>query len=194
MDNSKIGKLINQLRKEKAMTQKQLADLLMISDRTVSKWERGLGCPEVSLLRELSVILGVNLDKLLQGNLEPNAVDGGNMKKLKFYVCPSCGNIITATGEAEISCCGLRMNALTAKQADNGHQLTVLPVENDYYITFDHEMQKDHYLSFVAYVSYDRILLVKLYPEQSGEVRFPKMNGGMLYYGCSQHGLFRCKL
>ena len=50
MDLSKVGKLISTLRKEKDMTQKQVADLMNISDKAISKWERGLGCPDVSLL------------------------------------------------------------------------------------------------------------------------------------------------
>ena len=50
MDNEKVGALIRSLRRENRMTQLQLAEKLHISDRTVSKWERGLGCPEISLL------------------------------------------------------------------------------------------------------------------------------------------------
>ena len=56
MDNAKIGALIRRLRKEKKMTQLQLALKLHISDKTVSKWERGLGCPDVSLIGQLSGI------------------------------------------------------------------------------------------------------------------------------------------
>ena len=65
MDNVKIGKLIYQLRKENRMTQLQLANQMNISDKAVSKWERGLGCPELSLLPELSKIFNVDLEKLL---------------------------------------------------------------------------------------------------------------------------------
>lgn len=190
MDCSKVGKLISGLRKEKGFTQKQLADRMQISDRTVSKWERGLGCPDVSLLRTLSDVLGVNIEKLLEGDLEPNRADGGNMKRVKFYLCPACGNILAATGEAEISCCGRKLSALIAKPSDEGHRLTVETVEDDYYITFTHEMRKDHFLNFVAYVGYDRLLLVRLYPEQGGEVRFPQLLGGKIYFGCNQHGLW----
>lgn len=190
MDCRKVGKLIYDLRRERGMTQKQLADALNISDKTISKWERGLGCPDVTLLRELSVILCVNIEKLLSGDLEPNDADGGNMKKIKFYVCPSCGNILTGTGKAEVSCCGRKLVPLIPKPADGIHELSVNEVEDDYYITFSHEMTKEHNLNFVAYVACDRILLVKLYPEQSGEVRFPKLYGGRLYFGCNQHGLW----
>lgn len=160
-----------------------------ISDKTISKWERGLGCPDVSLLGELSRLLDVNIERILSGELDPKDADGGNMKQIKFYVCPNCGTIMTSTGEAEISCCGRRLLPLTVKTVDEEHEVLIKEVEDDYYITFDHEMTKDHYISFVAYVSYDRVLLVKLYPEQSGELRIPRMRGGRLYVCCSRHGL-----
>jgi len=190
MDCSKVGNLILTLRKEKRWTQKQLADKMNISDKTISKWEKGLGCPDVSLLKELSEILEVNIEKILQGDLEPNEADGGNMKRLKFYVCPNCGNVITSTGEAEISCCGRKLNVLSAKPSDEKHHLKVETIEDDYYITFSHEMTKEHYLNFIAYVSYDKVLLVRLYPEQGSEVRFPVLRQGKLYFGCNKHGLW----
>ena len=161
-----------------------------ISDRTISKWERGLGCPDVSLLHELSDALDVNVEKILTGNLELNSTDGGNMKKIKFYVCPTCGNILTATGEAEVSCCGRKLAPLVPKPSDEEHHLHVETIEDEYYITFTHEMEKSHYLNFIAYVSYDRFLLVRLYPEQGSEVRFPKLYGGKFYFGCNRHGLW----
>jgi transcriptional regulator with XRE-family HTH domain len=190
MDCSKVGKLILSLRKEKNMTQKEVADAMNISDKTISKWERGLGCPDVSLLGELSKILGVNIEKILLGDLEPNDADGGNMKRIKFYVCRNCGNVISSTGEADISCCGRKLEPLVAKPEDDSHKIKIEEIEEDYYITISHEMSKSHYISFIAYVMCDRVLLVKLYPEQGAEVRFPKMFGGKVYFYCSQHGLW----
>ena len=66
-------------------------------------------------------------------------------------------------------------------------------IEDEYYITFSHPMTKEHYISFVAYVRFDRVLTVKLYPEQDGELRFPVMRGGKMYYYCNNHGLFEVK-
>lgn len=190
MDCSKVGNLIYRLRREQELTQRALAQRLNISDKTVSKWERGLGCPDVSLLRGLSQALGVNMEKLLSGDLESNRADGGDMKKLKFYVCPSCGSLVTATGEAEISCCGRKLPALNPQPADEDHRLHTELVEDDCYITFSHPMEKDHYINFVACVTYDRVLLVHLYPEQGGEVRLPQLRRGKLYFCCNRHGLF----
>lgn len=190
MDCKKVGGLIRALRLEKHLTQKQLAEAMNISDKTISKWERGLGCPDVSLLNELSSALNVNIEKILQGELSPNDSEVGNMKRMKFYMCPTCGNLLTATGEAELSCCGRKLSALTPKPSDEAHRLRVETVEDDYFITFDHEMRKSHYLNFIAYVNDHQMMFIKLYPEQGGEVRFPQLHGGKLYYGCSQHGLW----
>ncbi|MEM1486173.1 helix-turn-helix domain-containing protein [Oscillospiraceae bacterium PP1C4] len=191
MDCSKVGELLLKLRKEKNMTQKEIADAMNISHKTVSKWERGLGCPDVSLLNELSGILGVNIEKILLGDLDPNEVDGGNMERIKFYACPECRNVMTGTGNAEISCCGRKLTALVPMKESEEHKLIIEEVENDYYITIPHEMSKNHFIFFIAYVSNDRVLLIKLYPEQSPEIRFPKMYGGKLYAFCSKHGLWR---
>lgn len=198
MDCKKVGILLKALRKEKEMTQKQVADQMHISDKTISKWERGLGCPDVSLLGELSELFEVNIEKILLGDLELNDMETGNLKKTKFYVCPNCGNVISTTGDAELSCCGRKLAPLVAKPADGEHTAIVENDDGEYYITFDHEMSKAHFLSFVAYVSTDRSLFVRLYPEQPAAVRLPAMSGGKLgkkygsklYYYCSKDGLW----
>jgi len=180
------------------MTQKQVAEHLNISDKTISKWERGLGCPDISLLNELSSLFEINIEKILDGNLEANDNEAGNLKHIKFYVCPFCGNVINNTGNAEISCCGRKLSPLVAKQADDMHSATIEDQGDEYYITFHHKMSKDHYLSFVAYVANDRLLFVKLYPEQEASLFFPKMNAGKLlqkhsrrlYYYCTRDGLY----
>ena len=71
----------------------------------------------MSLLPELSGILGVNLEDLLAGELDTNDLVGGNMKKLKFYICPQCGNLLTATAEAAVSCCGKKLTAMQPVKA-----------------------------------------------------------------------------
>lgn len=190
MDCKKIGSLIYELRKDKKMTQKQIADLMNISDKTISKWERGLGCPDISLLPELSQILGVSIDQILSGQINLNDLVGGNMNKLKFYVCPQCGNLMTATGNATISCCGKMLEPLVAKKAEEGHKLDIEPVEDELYVTTNHDMKKEHYISFVAYVKGDRALIMKQYPEWNMQFRFRKSGHGKIYFYCTSHGLF----
>ena len=67
MNCDKIGKFIATSRKKKGLTQIELADKLNITDRAVSKWERGKGCPDISLLEDLSKILDVSIIELLKG-------------------------------------------------------------------------------------------------------------------------------
>ena len=84
MNQAKTGALIRELRTKSGLTQIQLAEKLAVSDKAISKWERGLGCPDVSLLGDLSKILGVELEKLLLGELCENDVIGGNRKRCFF--------------------------------------------------------------------------------------------------------------
>ena len=190
MDCGKVGELILRLRKERGMTQKQLAGRLGISDKTVSKWERGGGCPDVSLLADLSGVLGVDLTALLRGDLSPAEKPGGNMKKATYYVCPVCGGITMTTGEAELSCCGRKLEALTPRKAAEHEKLRVEKVEDEWFITADHPMTKEHYIAFLALAAGDRVQLVRQYPEWDLQVRFPARGRGTLLWFCTEHGLF----
>ena len=67
MDQVKIGKFIAEERKSQTLTQRQLADTLSISDKTVSKWETGKGLPEVSLMLPLCSALHITVNELLTG-------------------------------------------------------------------------------------------------------------------------------
>lgn len=189
MDATKIGELICTLRKEKGLTQLQLAERLNVSDKAVSKWERGLGCPDVSLLARLSQVFAVDLEKLLAGELDPNSQAAGNLKNLHFYVCPTCGNLVTALVDTPVSCCGKKLTALTAQKAGPEEKLSVEIIENDYFISSDHEMTKDHYISFVAFLTGDTVLLRKQYPEWNLQTRLPVFAHGRLLWYCTRHGL-----
>ena len=190
MDQAKTGSIIHSLRRDLGLTQKELADMVGISDKAVSKWERGMGMPDLSLLPKLSEILKVDMESLISGNLEENQSQGGNMKKLKFYVCSECGNVITSTEDMSVSCCGKKLAELEIKKADDDHKLNVEVIENEYYITSEHEMKKEHYIDFVALVSGDTLILKKQYPEWDLQSRIPKIAHGKLIWHCNKHGLF----
>lgn len=190
MDHTKIGELIFRLRREQGMTQRQLAQRLHVSDKAVSKWETGMGCPDISLLPELSNIFQVDLQQLLSGELDAREALGGNMKKTAFYICPACGNVITAMADATVSCCGLRLDAAVPQKAEGEDQLTVETVENDLYITSGHPMEKDHYITFVALLTGDSLMLRRQYPEWDLQARIPAFGHGRLLWHCSRHGLF----
>ena len=190
MDNTKTGDLIRRLRKEKNMTQKQLAEKLHVSNKAVSKWERGFGSPDVSLLTEISRLLDVDVQTLLTGELKQNAFSNGNIKKTKFYVCPICGNLILSAADAAITCCGRTLKPQVLNKATDIEKLSVQKIETDFFVSSDHEMTRAHYIAFVALLTGDTILLKKQYPEWNLQVRIPFFAHGKLIWYCTQHGLF----
>lgn len=185
---------IRALRERKALTQKQLAEKLCISDKTISKWETGKGLPDISLLEDLARALGVSLTELMTGDLQTNENRSANLRRMGFYVCPVCGNVITAVGKGSFSCCGIPLPVQEAQPEDNAHTITVEPVEDEICVTIAHPMTKSHYISFIAWVSNDRAELVKLYPEQDITVRFKKRGHGTVYAYCNRDGLFSRRL
>ena len=189
MDCAKIGRLIARLRKEKGLTQQDIADALGITNKTVSKWECGLGCPDVGLWPELSVILGAEVTQLMEGGITPNKPDSGNIERVHFYVCPTCHNVLVSTGSASIHCCGRKLEPLKVIEEQESPKIEVETVDVDYYITIGHEMTREHHLLFAAYIKSDRVFLTRLYPEQEAAVRVPNLGGGKLYLYCTRHGL-----
>ena len=191
MDQVKIGQLIRTLRTQRGLTQKALAEDIGVGDKAVSKWERGLGCPDVSLLPEISRVLGIGLEALLSGQLDANDQERGNMKKLRLYVCPDCGSLITATAEAGVSCCGRTLLPLKPQKVESEDKLSVEKIDDSWFVASSHPMTKDHYISFVALLTGDTLLLRRLYPEWDLQTRIPCLGHGILLWYCTRHGLFQ---
>lgn len=191
MDQEKIGQLLRELRLQNNMTQKNLADQMGLSPKTISKWECGQGCPDLAVLPELAGILGVSMEDLLSGRLPERSQNGGNMKNLNFYVCPHCGNMITASGSPALSCCGRVLEPLQHQKPDMEHTVTVEEVDGEWFVTAPHPMEKGHSLMFAALVTSEQLTLVRQWPEWDFQVRLPKRGHGILYWYCSEHGLFR---
>ena len=189
MDQEKVGGIIKTLRKDKGMTQLELALCLNVTDRAVSKWERGLGCPDVSLLTKLSEIFSVDIGSIIDGDMEENEKRSGNMKKTKFYVCPICGNIITASENTNVSCCGRKLEGLEEKK-NLDEEMKIERVDGtELYISSSHPMTKDDYISFFSYVTSDSLLLKKLYPEWGVDIRFPWLGHGKIMWYSEKEGL-----
>ena len=193
MDNYVTGAVIRRLRERKKITQEELAERICVSGKAVSKWETGQGFPDISLIEPLSKALDISVIELLSGEEIRNRNKSSNMLKSKFYVCPICGNVVVTVGEAVISCCGLTLPPADSEPADNGHFIRSEIVEDEYYVTVDHPMNKEHYISFLAAVSDQDIRLLKLYPEGNAEARFKINRVKYLYAYCNRHGLFRIK-
>ena len=194
MNNYVTAGAIKALREKKGLTQSQLAKIINVSDKAVSKWETAKGLPDITLIEPLASALGVSVPELMSGEQVTNNNVSANLLRSCFYVCPVCGNVIHANGNAVISCCGITLPALEASEADSEHEITVEMVEDESFITVKHSMTKQHYISFAAFVSSDRMQLVKFYPEGNAEIRMNLRGGGTLYIYCNRHGLMKQKV
>ena len=190
MDQYVTGNTIKTLREKNNMTQLQLAGKLGVSDKTISKWETGKGYPDITLLEPIAEVFQVSVTELISGNTVQNANVSSNMLRSRFYVCPVCGNVIHGMGDAVISCHGITLSALEAEPADEHHQVSVENVEDEYYVTVDHPMTKDHYISFIAAVASDSIQMVKMYPEWNAEARFKRSCVKKIFFYCNRDGLY----
>ncbi|MGN0312907.1 MAG: helix-turn-helix domain-containing protein, partial [Lachnospiraceae bacterium] len=214
MNQYVTGAIIRKLREAKAMTQQELAAKLSVSDKTISKWETGKGYPDITLIEPIAAALGISTIELLSGEDITNHNRASNMLRTKLYVCPICGNILTGTGEAVISCCGLTLPPLEAEptegvqpgkpgheeclsreprtpgilEAAHDHRIMIRRVEDEYYVTMDHEMTKSHFISFFAAVSQQGIQVEKMYPEGNAQARFKINRTCKLYAYCNRHG------
>ena len=194
MNTYVTGTAIRQLREARGMTQAELAQQIGVSSKTVSKWETAKGLPDITLLQPLAQALGISVIELMNGQPIANRNVSANLLRGKFYVCPLCGNILQATGRALVSCCGVVLPPLEAEEADEDHAITIENVEDEHFLTVTHPMTKEHFISFAAFVTCDRVQLVKFYPEGDAQTRMQLRGRGYLYWYCNRHGLFRRKI
>lgn len=191
MNQYVTGAMIKRLRERKGLTQQKLSDLLGVSDKTVSKWENSHGYPDISLIEPLADVLGVSIIELFSGEDVMNKNKFFNMTKIKFHVCPVCGNIIQSTGDMVVSCCGIVLFPLEMEPEDENRQISFERVEDEYYVTIHHEMSKTHYISFIAAIRDDGYEIKKLYAEGNAEARFKINRTKYFLYYCNRHGLFK---
>lgn len=194
MNTYVTGAVIKRLREMKNLTQTQLAEKIGVSSKAVSKWETGKGLPDISLIEPLSSALGVSVMELMSGDTVINKNISSNVLRSKFYVCPVCGNAIHTMGDTVISCCGIMLPPLEAEDIDDAHKITIEKVEDEHFITVHHDMTKSHFISFVAYLTSDKVQFVKFYPEGNAETRFQLRGIGYLYVYCNKHGLMKIKI
>ena len=94
-------------------------------------------------------------------------------------------------GQGVYSCCGIPLLEQEAEKCGEAHEIQVETIDNEYYVSMKHPMDKGHYISFIAYVTSGSYEIVKLYPEQDISVRFRKKGHGFLYAYCKRHGMFQ---
>ena len=194
MDSYITGATIKSLREKKGITQAQLADLIGISSKAVSKWETAKGLPDITLIEPLAKALSVSVMELISGDMVINKNISSNILRSKFYVCPICNNIMRTVGDAVISCCGINLPPLEAEETDDHHQINIEKVEDEHFVTVNHDMTKEHFISFIAFLTCDRVQFVKFYPEGNAETRLNFRGGGYLYIYCNKHGLMKKKI
>lgn len=194
MDTYITGSTIKALREKKGITQAQLADILGVSSKAVSKWETAKGLPDITLIEPLAKALSVSVMELMSGDMVINKNISSNILRSKFYVCPICNNIVSAVGDAVISCCGITLPTLEAEETDDMHEIKIEKVEDEYFVTVNHDMTKEHFISFIVHLTSDRVQFVKFYPEGNAETRLNLRGRGYLYIYCNKHGLMKKKI
>ena len=159
-------------------------------------------------MEPLAAVLNVSLPELFSGEQVINSNRSANLLRSNIYVCPVCGNVIHSTGSAMISCCGVTLPPQEAEEvgnpneahrskredADETHLIKCEKIEHEYFISINHPMTKEHYISFMAYCTGERFELVKLYPEGRADARFFSRGHGILYWYCNRHGLFKKRI
>lgn len=193
MDTYITADTIRALRGRAKMTQSQLAQEIGVTDKAVSKWETGHGLPDITLLEPLAKTLKVSVAELLTGDCAVNSNKHANVFDTRFYVCPICGNIITALGEGSFHCCGVALPSLEAEEPDAEHAMTVEFVDGERYVEVDHPMTKEHFISFIACVTSDGCDVRKLYPEGAASARFASRGKAVIVAYCNHDGLFRIR-
>jgi len=190
MNQYVTGSVIRELREKNHLTQAELAEKIAVSDKAVSKWETGKGYPDITLLEPLANVFGISITELISGNAVSNVNVSANMLRSNIYVCPVCGNVIHSMGEAVISCHGVQLTPQQVEETNEEHKIFVERVEDEYFVFVEHEMTKQHYISFIAALSSDGIQMIKLYPEGNPEARFKIRGVKKILAYCNRDGLF----
>ena len=192
MNAENTGLIIKEIRSAKNLTQKELASIINVEPKTISKWETGKGFPDISYIPLLSEVLKINPSELLEGKLEEKEKDSGNMKRTRFYLCPKCHNILTSSSSDTIFCCSKKLNALTEK--DDKPECNIGIIDNEYFISADHPMSKENHLILIALIKDETVIIKRLYPEGSSDVYFPRLYRGNIILMDNRQNLYSYKI
>ena len=119
--------------------------------------------------------------------------------ELKIKKCDSCGALVKVIEDCNcdncgIQCCGKEMRLLKPNSVDAAvekHVPQYEKVEDEIFVTVNHVMEKEHFIEWICLVADNKEYMVKLYPEQNAEVRFPYIPGSRIYAYCNKHGLWK---
>lgn len=161
-----------------------------MSDKAVSKWETGHGLPDITLIEPLARTLRISVAELLSGDIADNRNVSADMRRSCVYICPLCGNVVTSIGATAVSCHGIQLPPLEAEKPDPARTPLVEKNDGSLFVSMEHEMSKQHHISFMTLLTSDTVQIRKLYPEQSAEARFALNGPSTLLIYCNHHGLF----
>ena len=185
------GAMIRKLREDKNLTQEELAKMLHVSGKAVSKWETGQGLPDISMLEPIAKALEISVIELFSGENVVNRNRSSNLLRSVCYVCPVCGNGILALGHAVVSCCGITLPPVSLEDEDEEHAISVSYDDGELLAALSHPMEKDHYITCLLAVSDNGCQFIKLYPEGEAMARFRPERVKWIYAYCNRHGMFR---
>lgn len=119
--------------------------------------------------------------------------------ELKIKKCDSCGALVKVIEDCNcdncgIQCCEKEMRLLKPNSVDAAvekHVPQYEKVEDEIFVTVNHVMEKEHFIEWICLVADNKEYMVKLYPEQNAEVRFPYIPGSCIYAYCNKHGLWK---
>lgn len=117
------------------------------------------------------------------------------MNYLKFYRCPTCGNLISSIKNIELSCCGNKLNPVSADTSDEEKYRPIFKeFDGQYSVSFNHPMTKEDYISNVIVVRYNQIMVINLYAEQEAIFTLPQITGLRLLVITNNGKLISCAL
>ena len=111
------------------------------------------------------------------------------MKNTVFYVCPVCSNLVLSASPAGVHCCGRELEPMKPRKVPEALRLHTEPVEDEWFITADHPMTKEEYISFAALLSVGSLRVWRQYPEWDLQLRFPRREHGLLVWFSTRDGL-----
>lgn len=184
----KFNELVYKLRKAKRLTQKELAEKLHTTAKTISNWERKKNCIPAEMIS--SIIKELDIDKKF---IYEEYIDEGSSKNgVKFFYCPKCRNIMWSFTKNTQTCCNHTLYPLKASPENSEHYLyTVISPHTGFLnVSSNHPQNAEHRIEFMAYVSEENVIIISQRENKPFSTSFNHMPGGILYMFCSKHGLF----
>jgi len=180
------SKCLKAFRRSHKMTQKEFAERIRVSDKTVSAWERGDRHISAEMLTKVLRNFDISPDDFFLTEEEIS-------DDFHFYICPKCDNIAIMHKKSKIFCCGIEMQKVQWNPSENSISAKT-KIKNDFlYATFMHEMNYNHYIQFVALVKKNGFEIYVMNPGDSPEVCFNFRKRGRLFAYCNVHGLSEIK-